>query len=461
MTTPLMSMTGLAFIVLLFSTPLAGQEVEQVPLKGGKFLEVMIFRPTASDLTPTTALPLMLALSPGGQDARMARVAADMIAKPAVKRGYIVAVPIKRNKLFYQGGEKDLPALFDWLEEQQTIDRSRSIVMGISNGGRSAMKVMSLWPDRFGGVATSPGLMAREDKTKGLKGKAVWMRVGKSDSKGWRTGSKSTAERLEKAGCLVSHEVVPGGHVIPVKTDEALDFLESKILGFRRVEIKSTDGVVVIGELYETGDKKKPTILFCHQANSSRGEYRTVASRLKAAGYNGLAIDQRSGQGNSATSNFIKNETAAAFKKAGGKADYLAAQPDIEAAYDWLNKEGFSGKRALWGSSYSASLAIVIGSERKDLDAILCFSPGEYLGSPDLVSKAAAAVSSPILIVAPESERKSAGPIFESLPADLDKKFLINSDILHGTRTLFATPPEEQKALWKEVESFLKKSLGS
>ena len=162
----------------------------------------------------------------------MARVAADIIAKPAVKRGYVVAVPIKRNKLFFQGGEKDLPALFTWLEKQQKIDHSRSIVMGISNGGRSAMKVMSRWPKKFGGVATSPDLMTKSDKTNGLKGKAVWMRVGKKDSEGWRTGSKSTAQRLEKAGCLVSHEVVPGGHIIPVDMNEALEFLESSMLKF-------------------------------------------------------------------------------------------------------------------------------------------------------------------------------------------------------------------------------------
>lgn len=215
------------------------------------------------------------------------------------------------------------------------------------------------------------------------------------------------------------------------------------------VTFPSGDGLTVTGDLWAPHPKTAPFILLCHQARSSRGEYRPVAPRLVAAGYNCLAIDQRSGD----AMNGVANLTAARAAEAKNATAYLDARPDIEAALRWIGARGYSGSLVLWGSSYSSALALVIGAETKvKLAAILSFAPGEYLGTPGLVGNAAARLKTPTLIVSPERERDQAEAIFERIPkktATLE----IGAGIVHGSRTLYRSSDPEPT--WKRVLAFL------
>ena len=228
---------------------------------------------------------------------------------------------------------------------------------------------------------------------------------------------------------------------------------------YKSVKFKAADGLEVSAELYLAKSKKAPVILLCHQARSSRGEYRRIAPVLVAAGYNCLAIDQRSGDGRHAFANQITNETAARAAKAKKPTGYLDAKQDIVAALEYLTKEGFVGKRGLWGSSYSASLALVVASEREDLAAVLSFAPGEYFRSrPGIVTSAARKLTVPTMIVAPERERRQAEPLHKAVAAK-KKELVIGADILHGSRTLFLA--KEPAPTWKKVKAFLAAQLGT
>jgi len=222
----------------------------------------------------------------------------------------------------------------------------------------------------------------------------------------------------------------------------------------KTVELAARDGLAVTADLYEVGDKKKPFLLLCHQARSSRGEYRDIAPRLVKAGFNCLALDQRSGRGLPKVSRGVTNETAARAAEAGKPTGYLDARPDIEAAIAWIRKQGYTGKLTLWGSSYSASLALMIGAESKELSAVIAFSPGEYLRPRGSVAKAAAKLKLPLLVVAPQKEKDQATALFEAT-ASKDKTLLVDPRNLHGSRTLFLA--EDPKPAWKAVLAFLKK----
>jgi len=54
------------------------------------------------------------------------------------------------------------------------------------------------------------------------------------------------------------------------------------------------DSVLVTADTYFIKDVA-PTVLLCHQAGYSRGEYLETAKKLNALGYSCMAIDQRSG----------------------------------------------------------------------------------------------------------------------------------------------------------------------
>ena len=52
----------------------------------------------------------------------------------------------------------------------------------------------------------------------------------------------------------------------------------------------SRDSLLIFADIYERKDSK-PTILLCHQAGFSRGEYREIAFRIGSIGFSSIAID--------------------------------------------------------------------------------------------------------------------------------------------------------------------------
>ena len=97
------------------------------------------------------------------------------------------------------------------------------------------------------------------------------------------------------------------------------------------ITFPATDGLTITADLYEVSNPKS-TILLCHQAGFSRGEYMNSVKRLNKMGYSCLAIDQRSGE----TVNGVKNETAALANEKGLGTTYLDAKRDVESAIKFL-----------------------------------------------------------------------------------------------------------------------------
>lgn len=158
----------------------------------------------------------------------------------------------------------------------------------------------------------------------------------------------------------------------------------------REVAFTTFDGVEVVGDLYEAdAPKGAPIIVLCHQGGSNaRGEYGDyIAPRLVEAGYHVLAIDQRLG-GETYGSH---NRTQEGIERAKRESDrparpneavsYCTALPDIDGAVTFVRTQGFTGKLALWGSSYSGALVFQVAASRPDeISALFVFSPA--MGSP-------------------------------------------------------------------------------
>lgn len=88
------------------------------------------------------------------------------------------------------------------------------------------------------------------------------------------------------------------------------------------VTFPSLDGLDISADLYLTSDDRAtPFIVLFHEAGSSRGEYRDIAPRLNALGYNVMAVDQRAG----GSANDVKNETFTRAVAAGLPTDFLDA----------------------------------------------------------------------------------------------------------------------------------------
>jgi alpha-beta hydrolase superfamily lysophospholipase len=236
----------------------------------------------------------------------------------------------------------------------------------------------------------------------------------------------------------------------------ALAFLPSNAHAQDPIKLNAADGVTVYGERYSADGDPKATILLFHQAGSNRGEYAPIAPRLAKAGFDAIAIDQRSG----GTRFGHTNQTVDAL---GASANYRDAFADLEAALAYARNTRPGKPVILWGSSYSASLVFMLAARRPEgVAAILAFSPGEYFGGGAPVAKAAAKVTVPIFVTSsPDaSEVAQAKAILAAAPAEVKVQFVPDYG-RHGSSTLRAdTNPKGAEEVWSAVNAFLARVAG-
>ena len=215
----------------------------------------------------------------------------------------------------------------------------------------------------------------------------------------------------------------------------------------------ANDSLKLYGDLHVL-DKKKPIIILFHQAGANaRGEYNTIIPELLKEGFNVLAIDQRTGG-----QSFGKyNRTVAEIPA--NRFGYCDAYPDLEAALKYVHDNDFSGKKLIWGSSYSAALVIKLGFKNPDsIDGILAFSPAS--GAPmkgcdpnEYFEK----INTPLLVLRPKREME-----FESvknqfnLAKKYNHQFYVAENGVHGSSMLVESRTKSNNdETWAAVKGFL------
>jgi dienelactone hydrolase len=229
---------------------------------------------------------------------------------------------------------------------------------------------------------------------------------------------------------------------------------------FKTVRFPSEDGLMIEADLYVKHPKTAPFVVLFHQAGWSRGEYREIAPRLVAMGFNAMAVDARSG----GAVNGVVNHTHRRARRAGKPTGYLDALPDLRAALRRVRARHAKGEVIAWGSSYSAALVLrLAGTEPRLADATLAFAPGEYFGKAGKprtwVRQAAARINKPVFITGARKEHNSWKAIFAAIPARLNVGFVPETRGQHGSRALWKKF-SDSGAYWKAVEAFLEKVVG-
>lgn len=214
------------------------------------------------------------------------------------------------------------------------------------------------------------------------------------------------------------------------------------------LEFYAVDSVKITADSYFIYGVK-PTVLLCHQAGFSRGEYLNTAKQLNALGFSCMAIDQRSGN----EVNGVKNLTAQDALLKNMNVGYGGAKKDLEAAIDYLYKLNGEQPVIVVGSSYSASLALWLASENKKIKAVAAFSPGEYLTGINL-AETIKKVQIPIFISSSQREI----PAVEKLLRFVNKKYISHFKPLqkgiHGSRALWSSTKGHENA-WQAFQKFM------
>jgi len=218
----------------------------------------------------------------------------------------------------------------------------------------------------------------------------------------------------------------------------------------KEITFLSQDKLVITADLYLAKATSKP-ILLCHQAEFSRGEYIEIAPELVKLGFTCLAIDQRSGK----ECNGIKNKTNEEALKKKLKTNFLDAQKDIEASIDYMFQR-FQQPVIVFGSSYSASLALRIASESKKVRAVIAFSPGEYFNDEFSVLESCAAIKQPVFISGSKTEMNQLKDYLNDSPSRTKQVFIPNSNGTHGAKVLWSNSADKAE-YWLALKEFLTK----
>jgi alpha-beta hydrolase superfamily lysophospholipase len=218
----------------------------------------------------------------------------------------------------------------------------------------------------------------------------------------------------------------------------------------QKITFPSSDSLPVTANLYHANNQF-PVIVLCHQAGFNKTEYVQIAETLFHKGYNCLAIDQRSG------GHIIEwfNETMLAAVEMGKPIGYLDAEKDIIAAVDFAAKK-YKKKVILWGSSYSATLALHLAVDNENVEAVIAFSPGDYFGEKMMpLEEKLLGISKPVFITSSKEEAAEITRILNTIRFnDNQIQYIPESKGAHGSRALWLTN-ENNMEYWNALSDFL------
>jgi alpha-beta hydrolase superfamily lysophospholipase len=202
-------------------------------------------------------------------------------------------------------------------------------------------------------------------------------------------------------------------------------------------------------------EPETPMVVLYHRLGSSTGEYASIVPRLVALGFNCLAVDLRCG----GISHRVTNRTMGAMRSKRA-ATLIEALPDVEASLQWARANRAKGKLLLWGSCFSASLALTTAAAHPELvDGVIALSPAEYfeqLGrSPTWVQDSVRTLDKPVFISSARVEEHEWRPIFAAIPAKSKVGFVPTSPGQPGSSALWQES-ECQAEYWAALEPFLR-----
>lgn len=215
------------------------------------------------------------------------------------------------------------------------------------------------------------------------------------------------------------------------------------------VHFPSKDGLLITADLYQVG-KDKPYMVLCHLAGLSRGEYKDTAKKLNQLGYNCLALDARSG--NEVFG--ITNETAQRARDQHKPTEYLDAEQDILAAIDYTDSLSGDNGVILFGSSYSAALALKIGTDNPKVKRVIAFSPGEYFGEQLQLKEYIKDFHKPLFVTSAKKEAPQVTELTEHIKGV--NQFIPQQEGAHGSIALWETTPGHEE-YWQALQAFLMK----
>lgn len=194
-------------------------------LEDGSTMKVFVFDARDGSEPPW---PLCI-LMPGGSASEYIARAQFWLGYELAGRGWTIAVPVSPDatSFFGRNGEQ-ISEVADHLQALPQVREGKSLLVGVSNGGSSAIEVAARDPERYYGVVAVPGIIRENGIIRDMQGLPVYIRIGENDLLRWDRRLPEVTEQLTAAGARVNAKLVPNAnHVFPLNWDELQPWLDA------------------------------------------------------------------------------------------------------------------------------------------------------------------------------------------------------------------------------------------
>ena len=149
----------------------------------------------------------------------------------------------------------------------------------------------------------------------------------------------------------------------------------------------------------------------------------------------------------------VINETSTLAKRNSLATGYLDAKQDIEAAVEYAYNLNQQRPLIILGSSYSASLALLIASHSDKTAAVIAFSPGESLKGI-AVAEEIKSLTLPMFVTGAKKEISNIENVLRFVSSKNITLFKPKTDGFHGSKTLWESV-KGYETYWSSLAEFL------
>jgi predicted esterase len=213
------------FLLLFLIPGLLHATEEIVVLEDGSSVKAFLFYPENDGEGPW---PLTVLMSGGTANEYIVR-AQFWLGYELASRGWVIAVPVSPddNSFFGSNGEK-IPKVIEQLQKLPAIEDGKTLLVGVSNGGSSALEIASRNPEEYYGVVAVPGLIKDHAIIGKFDNLPIFLRIGENDFLHWNRQLPILQKQLTEAGARVDAKLVPdGSHVFTIDWNELQPWLDA------------------------------------------------------------------------------------------------------------------------------------------------------------------------------------------------------------------------------------------
>lgn len=216
----------IAVLTLLNSANATANERRlNITLDDGSEVKVFLFEPDQDGDGPW---PLTILISGGTGNEYIAR-AQFWLGRKLAEHGWTIAVPVSPDSKPFTGeNARRIPKVIAKLQQDENVMYGKSLLVGVSSGGSSALEIATQEPTQYYGVIAAPGLLRPGLSIDNLHNLPIYLRIADNDTFNWDEQLPDMMLRLTRANANVDAELIDNdSHVFQLDWQDLGRWLDS------------------------------------------------------------------------------------------------------------------------------------------------------------------------------------------------------------------------------------------